>query len=150
MAQSGLGVCRATRNFFVPPHKRENPAESAKEVHNNPEALDGETDSALQVHILEGGLSLHGRLAPPEVLPLQRRLVDRFVIMKQSVREAASPGPSSRGSPGAESRRPSILRWVGLLPAIAEKEMEETRTEGPFRCSLMTRNPHLLTIPTSL
>lgn len=66
----------------------------------------------MQVHILEGGLSLHGRLAPPEVLPLQRRLVDRFVLMKQSVREAASPGPGSRGSPGGtpENRKPSILR----------------------------------------
>ncbi|CAN8017065.1 unnamed protein product [Ixodes persulcatus] len=95
------GIAKYQEAFFGPRFALDHPEQAPHIARLKALILD-------KVHILEGGLSLHGRLAPPEVLPLQRRLVDRFVIMKQSVREAASPG--SRGSPGAESRRPSILR----------------------------------------
>ncbi|KAG0411435.1 hypothetical protein HPB47_011427 [Ixodes persulcatus] len=94
------GIAKYQEAFFGPRFALDHPEQAPHIARLKALILD-------KVHILEGGLSLHGRLAPPEVLPLQRRLVDRFVIMKQSVREAASPG--SRGSPGAESRRPSIL-----------------------------------------
>jgi len=43
-----------------------------------------------QVRILEGGLSLHGRLVPVSVQPLHKRLVERFTIMRHSVLEKSS------------------------------------------------------------
>lgn len=69
-------------------------------------------------------MSLHGRLAPPEVIPLHRRLVDRFSVMKQSIREVDSPSLASRypvnrrgdlpptpaGEPTYDYRRPSIVK----------------------------------------
>ncbi|XP_022253495.1 dedicator of cytokinesis protein 3-like isoform X2 [Limulus polyphemus] len=87
-----------------------------------------------KVQILEGGLSLHGRLAPPEVLPLHHRLVDRFAVMKQSIREAGSPNMVARLSLGrkgelpptpvavgesGDTRRPSIVH-TPLPPVPAE------------------------------
>uniref|UniRef100_T1IUW7 Dedicator of cytokinesis protein 3 n=1 Tax=Strigamia maritima TaxID=126957 RepID=T1IUW7_STRMM len=41
-----------------------------------------------QVQILEGGLSLHGRLAPANVQPLHKRLVECFQTMKQNIKES--------------------------------------------------------------
>ncbi|XP_074603894.1 dedicator of cytokinesis spg isoform X2 [Brevipalpus obovatus] len=38
-----------------------------------------------QVRILEGGLSLHGRLVPVDVMPLHKRLIERFTFMRQSI-----------------------------------------------------------------
>lgn len=43
-----------------------------------------------QVHILDGGLSLHGRLAPASVQPLHSRLVECFSTMKQRVKDSVS------------------------------------------------------------
>ncbi|XP_076363419.1 dedicator of cytokinesis protein 3-like isoform X2 [Tachypleus tridentatus] len=61
-----------------------------------------------KVQILEGGLSLHGRLAPPEVLPLHHRLVDRFAAMKQSIRESGSPNMVARLNIGRKGELPHI------------------------------------------
>ncbi|KAG1701194.1 Dedicator of cytokinesis protein 3 [Nymphon striatum] len=44
-----------------------------------------------QVQILEGGLSLHDRLAPPEVRPLHDRLVELFSSMKHEIKDSSSP-----------------------------------------------------------
>ncbi len=43
-----------------------------------------------QVGILEGALSLHGRLAPPDLQPLQKRLVELFKTMKQGIKNSVS------------------------------------------------------------
>ncbi|XP_015795969.1 dedicator of cytokinesis protein 3 isoform X2 [Tetranychus urticae] len=43
-----------------------------------------------QVRILEGGLSLHGRLVPTNVKPLHKRLVERFTLMRQNILEKGS------------------------------------------------------------
>lgn len=37
------------------------------------------------MHVLEGGLALHGKLAPSGVQPLHQRLLERFTQMKQSL-----------------------------------------------------------------
>lgn len=47
--------------------------------------------SIIQVQILEGGLSLHDRLAPPEVRPLHDRLVELFSSMKHEIKDSSSP-----------------------------------------------------------
>ncbi|EEC15424.1 dedicator of cytokinesis protein, putative, partial [Ixodes scapularis] len=72
------GIAKYQEAFFGPRFALDHPEQAPHITRLKALILD-------KVHILEGGLSLHGRLAPPEVLPLQRRLVDRFVIMKQSV-----------------------------------------------------------------
>ena len=41
-----------------------------------------------QVRILEGGLSLHGRLAPPPVRPLHQRLIERFQQMRAHIHQS--------------------------------------------------------------
>ena len=43
---------------------------------------------AHQVRILEGGLTLHGRLAPPAVRPLHQRLVERFQTMRAHIHQS--------------------------------------------------------------
>jgi len=43
---------------------------------------------AHQVRILEGGLTLHGRLAPPAVRPLHSRLVERFTLMRAHIHQS--------------------------------------------------------------
>ena len=43
-----------------------------------------------QVQILEGALSLHGRLAPNEVQPLHRRMVELFATMKAGIKDSVS------------------------------------------------------------
>ncbi|XP_022235958.1 dedicator of cytokinesis protein 4-like isoform X2 [Limulus polyphemus] len=66
-----------------------------------------------KVQILEGGLSLHGRLAPPEVLPLHHRLVDRFAAMKQSIRESGSPNMVARLNIGRKGELPHMSGETG-------------------------------------
>ena len=46
--------------------------------------------SAKQVHILDGMLTLHGRLVAPEMQPLHDRLVELFHIMKQGIKASVS------------------------------------------------------------
>lgn len=43
---------------------------------------------AHQVRILEGGLTLHGRLAPQPVRPLHQRLVERFQQMRAQIHQS--------------------------------------------------------------
>ncbi|CAB0036454.1 unnamed protein product [Trichogramma brassicae] len=43
-----------------------------------------------QMNVLESGLQVHGRIAPPGVQPLHKRLIERFTQLKQSL------GPISR------------------------------------------------------
>ncbi|XKL62442.1 hypothetical protein PGB90_002275 [Kerria lacca] len=47
-----------------------------------------------QVDILEKGLDLHGRLAPPGVQPLHQRLLERIAQLKQSLKKPAVPNLS--------------------------------------------------------
>lgn len=83
------GIAKYQEAFFHPDFAMKNPEQSDKMARLKSLILE-------QVQILDGGLSLHGRLAPPDVQPLQRRLVDRFAIMKQSIREASSPNMAAR------------------------------------------------------
>lgn len=61
-----------------------------------------------QMRILEAGLTLHGKLAPPEVQPLHKRLVDCLVQMKQRLKEWGFPSPDT-GSRYANSQGPAAL-----------------------------------------
>lgn len=88
-----------------------------------------------KVRILEGGLSLHGRLAPSTIQPLHRRLVERFTLMRQNVMEASNNvvdvGPSSYlgyGTLDCPSKRPSILNTP--LPPIP-KQQSDTQGSPP-------------------
>ncbi|XP_050437512.1 dedicator of cytokinesis protein 3 isoform X2 [Adelges cooleyi] len=47
-----------------------------------------------QIEIVENGLLVHGKLAPPEVQPLHHRLVERMVQLQQSVK-ISPPAPES-------------------------------------------------------
>ena len=48
-----------------------------------------------QVRILEAALTLHGKLAPPEVQPLHKRLVECLMQMKQRLKEWGFPSPDA-------------------------------------------------------
>ncbi|GFS76082.1 dedicator of cytokinesis protein 3 [Nephila pilipes] len=109
------GIAKYQEAFFTLEFSLQNPEETHKIIKLKSLILE-------KVQILEGGLSLHGRLAPPEVIPLHRRLVDRFSVMKHSIREVDSPSLASRLSinrrgdlpptPAGESadyRKPSIV-----------------------------------------
>ena len=48
-----------------------------------------------QMRILDTGLALHGRLAPPEVQPLHKMLVDRLAQMKQRLKDWGFPSPEA-------------------------------------------------------
>lgn len=48
-----------------------------------------------QVRLLEAGLTLHGKLAPPEVQPLHARLVECLAGMKQRLRDWGFPSPEA-------------------------------------------------------
>lgn len=112
------GIAKYQEAFFTGRYAQEHPDQAANIACLKALILN-------KVHILEGGLSLHGRLAPQDVLPLQRRLVDRFVLMKQSIREAASPNMAARivsDTPNASDlRRPSIIN-TPLPPVPGEKK----------------------------
>ena len=72
-----------------------------------------------QVRILEGGLSLHGRLAPPNMQPLQKRLVESFTLMRQRFHDSSShieAGNSLFDSFTLPNKRPSIINTP--LPPI--------------------------------
>lgn len=51
---------------------------------------------AEQMRILEVGLTLHGKLAPVEVQPLHKRLVECLVLMKQRLKEWGFPSPDTQ------------------------------------------------------
>ncbi|RWS11389.1 dedicator of cytokinesis protein 3-like isoform X2, partial [Dinothrombium tinctorium] len=68
-----------------------------------------------KLRILEGGLSLHGRLAPASVQPLHKRLVERFTLMRHSLLEASAYVFDYRLD-SIVSRRPSIVNMP--LPPI--------------------------------
>ncbi|XP_064489712.1 dedicator of cytokinesis protein 3-like isoform X2 [Ornithodoros turicata] len=112
------GIAKYQEAFFTSRYAQEHPEHAS-----NIARLQGLILN--KVHILEGGLSIHGRLAPQDVLPLQRRLVDRFVLMKQSIREAASPNMAPRiasdVSSASDLRRPSIIN-TPLPPVPGEKK----------------------------
>ncbi|XP_050533759.1 dedicator of cytokinesis protein 3 isoform X2 [Daktulosphaira vitifoliae] len=64
-------------------------------VQNNPQyysyVLQLSSSINRQIDIVENGLLVHGRLAPPEVQPLHHRLVERMVQLKQSVKTPPAP-----------------------------------------------------------
>ncbi|CAH1784994.1 unnamed protein product [Owenia fusiformis] len=47
-----------------------------------------------QIQLLEGALSLHGRLAPHQVQPLHQRMVQLFASMKKGIKDSGSPNLS--------------------------------------------------------
>lgn len=49
-----------------------------------------------QMRILEIAISLHGKLAPVEVQPLHKRLVECLVLMKQRLKEWGFPSPDAQ------------------------------------------------------
>lgn len=61
-----------------------------------------------QVRILEAGLALHGKLAPPEVQPLHKRLVECLAQMKQRLKEWGFPSPDT-GARYANSHGPAAV-----------------------------------------
>ena len=61
-----------------------------------------------QMRILDAGLTLHGKLAPPEVQPLHKRLVECLAQMKQRLKEWGFPSPDA-GARYANSHGPSSL-----------------------------------------
>ena len=67
---------------------------------------------AHQVRILEGGLTLHGRLAPPPVRPLHQRLVERFQTMRAHIHQSNV------------DNRPSILSQP--LPPIPSHDSKQS------------------------
>jgi hypothetical protein len=77
-----------------------------------------------QIHILEGGLSVHKRLVPASLQPLHALLVERFSSMKQSFISASSYivdiGPSDK--------RPSIVNTP--LPPIPQHSRIRSLTNG--------------------
>lgn len=95
-----------------------------------------------QVHVLEGGLSLHGRLAPPDLGPLQRRLVERLGQLKQAVRATALHGSPRPGSSACSSRSSTSSLsgpflphcdelWEGTTPSsTASTEQQGPAAEG--------------------
>ncbi|KAH6928334.1 hypothetical protein HPB50_014410 [Hyalomma asiaticum] len=68
-----------------------------------------------QVHVLEGGLSLHGRLAPLDLAPLQKRLVERLGQLQQAVRGASVHGSPRPGSACSSSRSSTSSSGLVLL-----------------------------------
>ncbi|XP_042900639.2 dedicator of cytokinesis protein 3 isoform X2 [Parasteatoda tepidariorum] len=125
------GIAKYQEAFFTLEFSLQNPEETHKIIKLKSLILE-------KVQILEGGLSLHGRLAPPEVIPLHRRLVDRFSVMKQSIREVDSPSLASRftinrrgdlpPTPSTEIpdyRKPSIVNTpLPPLPCDSTKKMD--------------------------
>lgn len=116
------GIAKYQEAFFTPAFLSHNSEQAEKVTRLKALILE-------KVQILEGGLSLHGRLAPQEVLPLHRRLVDRFSMMKQSIRDSDSPciarlSTNRRGElptppvsvVDSDNRRPSIVNTP--LPPI--------------------------------
>ena len=73
-----------------------------------------------KVRILEGGLSLHGRLAPTNIQPLQRRLLERLTLMRANVMEASSNVMDSSLDSFHHRRNPSIIHTP--LPPIPTLE----------------------------
>lgn len=61
-----------------------------------------------QMRILEAGLALHGKLAPAEVQPLHKRLVECLMQMKQRLKEWGFPSPDA-GVRYANSQGPSAI-----------------------------------------
>jgi len=81
-----------------------------------------------QVRILEGGLALHGRLAPTTIQPLHRRLVERFAFMRNNVMEASSHvkdvGPSYNTLDN-NPKRPSIINTpLPPIPSFAAGQQD--------------------------
>ncbi|XP_077488994.1 dedicator of cytokinesis spg isoform X2 [Amblyomma americanum] len=97
-----------------------------------------------QVHVLEGGLSLHGRLAPPDLGPLQKRLVERLGQLQQWVRGAScssahgSPRPGSACSSSRSSTSSGGLLppahddpWDAAVGSGSSSALAEQQVEGP-------------------
>lgn len=84
-----------------------------------------------QVQILEGALSLHGRLAPPDVQPLHKRLVELFATMKQGIKDSGSP---------------NMARLLGALRA--EEAAAQHDPLGGSRRSSLHSNKSSLSTPT--
>lgn len=75
---------------------------------------------ANQIHLVEVGLSLHGRLAPVAVRPLHTRLLERFSTMRNTVHQAnIESSQALLWTPNQIIHRPSILSQP--LPPIPQR-----------------------------
>ena len=90
-----------------------------------------------QVRILEGGLSLHGRLVPANVQPLHKRLVERFTIMRHSVLEKSSFVVDYQRIGEDFGRKASIINTP--LPPIPNDVQPYVTSVSPYQ-SLLPRN----------
>ncbi|CAG2105189.1 unnamed protein product, partial [Medioppia subpectinata] len=89
---------------------------------------------AHQVRILEGGLTLHGRLAPQAVRPLHQRLVERFQTMRAHIHQSnidnrpsilsqpLPPIPSHDNTGGGGHPKKSVV-MVGAATSAASLSM---------------------------
>ncbi|XP_019619494.1 PREDICTED: dedicator of cytokinesis protein 3-like isoform X2 [Branchiostoma belcheri] len=76
-----------------------------------------------QVSVLESGLAIHGKLAPAEVVPLHRKMVEMFTAMKASLAGQNSPSLwhtqkrlSVASAPGALGQRSSSIPSIPPSP----------------------------------
>lgn len=91
-----------------------------------------------QVRILEGGLSLHGRLAPSNVQPLHKRLVETFTLMRQRFHDSSShidAGTCIFDSLTLPNKRPSIINTpLPPIPRCQEKHpLPECENESEYQ-----------------
>ncbi|XP_076362645.1 dedicator of cytokinesis protein 3-like isoform X4 [Tachypleus tridentatus] len=127
------GIAKYQQAFLTPSFASQNPEQA--------EYIDRLKILILEkVQILEGGLSLHGRLAPPEVLPLHHRLVDRFAVMKQSIREAGSPNMVARLSLGRKGELPPTPVAVGESGDVRRPSIVHTPLP-PVPAEVMLKKP---------
>ncbi|XP_053200600.1 dedicator of cytokinesis protein 3-like isoform X2 [Panonychus citri] len=91
-----------------------------------------------QVRILEGGLSLHGRLVPANVKPLHKRLVERFTIMRQSILEKGSFDLDYQGIDEMSRKSASIINTP--LPPIPTETKPSHYTSSHATSSTVSSN----------
>ena len=75
------GVAKYMDAFLVPTYIAANPNQSSFTIRLR-------NGIGHQVRLLEGGLTLHGRLAPQPVRPLHQRLVERFQQMRGHIQQS--------------------------------------------------------------
>ncbi|KAI1296790.1 Dedicator of cytokinesis protein 4 [Halotydeus destructor] len=89
-----------------------------------------------KVRVLEGGLSLHGRLVPSNMQPLHKRLVERFTVMRHNVKQAQEAvGDYAYGSVDVlvNMKRPSIINQpLPPLPPEAVRSSFDGHYSGPL------------------
>ncbi|CAG2177256.1 unnamed protein product, partial [Oppiella nova] len=120
------GVAKYMDAFLVPAFIAANPNLSSYIVRLK-------SGIAHQVRILEGGLTLHGRLAPQAVRPLHQRLVERFQTMRAHIHQSNVDNRPSILSqplppiPSSDSLKKSVVIVAGAtdMPPIYGQMLDE-------------------------